>query len=97
MARIIRRETRQRGVFGYLFLGLFLAFNAFMAVWVGGYLYILGNAPASMNEFERAGAVVGGAMASTMLLMIWLAGAVITGLFALLTRGHKTIVEEVEG
>lgn len=43
----------------------------------------------------RSGAMLGEAIATTMLLSIWASGAVVLGLCAMLTRG-KTIIREVE-
>lgn len=94
MATITRTETRKRGIVGKFFLIIFWLFNAFMlyAMIVG-----LGGAGEVMNtattDAERAGAAIGTAIGSSMLLMFWLSGAVILGLLVLFTPG-KTIVTE---
>jgi hypothetical protein len=93
MAKIIRRETRRRGFFGWLFLLLFLAFNALMALWLFAYWGELGKI-ATPSEAERVGRTIGGTIGTGLILFFWVSGAVITGLLALLTRGRKTIVEE---
>ena len=45
-----------------------------------------------------SGAVIGRAIGATigtsMLLGIWMAGSVILGIFVLLSRGRKTVIEE---
>lgn len=91
MRRVIRREIRKRGFFGWLFLIIFWLFNAFMAACVFTYLGILSGVKTN-DQFEHAGAVIGGTIGTTVLVFFWVAGAVILGLFALLTRGQKTIV-----
>ncbi|GGF38173.1 hypothetical protein GCM10011321_31390 [Youhaiella tibetensis] len=93
MATIIRKETRKRGFFGWLFLILFILFNVLMLIWMIGGM----NAATSVvttSEAEQAGRAIGTAIGAGMILFIWVAGAVILGLFALLTRGRKTIIEE---
>lgn len=93
MTKIVRREIRKRGFFGWIFLLIFLGFNALMALWLISYWVQLGEMSAP-TQAEQAGKAIGGTIASTMLLGLWAAGSVITGLLALLTRGSKTIIEE---
>lgn len=94
MTKIIRKETRKRGFFGWLFLIIFILFNAFMAF---GLFSGLNNASklTANSEAERAGHAVGTALGGGFILFVWLAGAVILGLFVALSRGKKIIVEEV--
>jgi Ca2+/H+ antiporter len=95
MATIIRREIRKRGFFGWIFLILFWGFNALMLLWL-----IAGIASVSQTHADSHAAEVGGAVGAfigvTMIFIIWGAGAVVLGLFALLTRGSKTIIEETQ-
>lgn len=93
MATIIRREVRKRGFFGWLFLLLFFAFNALMVIWLLSYWSHLG-AMHTASEAERTGVAIGGTIGSGLIFIVWVGGAVILGLFALLTRGRKTIIEE---
>ncbi len=65
-----------RGFFGWVFLILFLAFNAFMALYLVMALSM--GASALVN-------IVG----TGIILFVWTCGAVITGLLALLTRGRR--------
>ncbi|WP_319413906.1 hypothetical protein [uncultured Cohaesibacter sp.] len=94
MSKIVRRETRKRGFFGWVFFLLFIGFNAIMLLW-----FVLGmNAVSEMktaSSAEEAGKAIGTAVGVGMILFVWVVGAVITGLFALLTRGRKSIIEEV--
>lgn len=93
MTKIVRREIRKRGFFGWLFLLIFLGFNAFMALWLVAYWVDLSQMAAA-TKAEQAGKAIGGTIGSTMLLSLWAVGSIITGLLALLTRGSKTIIEE---
>jgi hypothetical protein len=94
MATVTRTETKKRGILGRIFLLLFWIFNGLMfyamIVGLGGAGEVIN---ATTTEAERAGAAIGTAIGTGMLLMLWLAGAVILGLLVLLTPG-KTIVTE---
>lgn len=92
--RIIRRETRKRGFFGWIFLILFWAFNALMLFWLISYFNVIGQTEVHSSA-EAAGRTIGGTIGTGMLLFMWAAGAIILGIITLLTRGQKTIVEEV--
>lgn len=94
MATVVRREIRKRGFFGWLFLILFVLFNAFMLWAVVAGINDMASLPAETGA-EQAGKAIGGAIGFAMLMLVWVAGAVILGLFALLTRGRKTIVEDL--
>lgn len=93
MATIIRRETRKRGFFGWVFLLLFILFNIFMLVWMVGGMSSA-TSTVAVGEAQQAGRAIGTALGAGIILFIWMAGAIILGLFALLTRGRKTIIEE---
>ena len=93
MATVIRREVRKRGFFGWVFMILFVLFNLFMLAWLLIYWSDVASMPVA-SDAQRAGRNVGATVATGMLVFFWVAGAVILGLFALLTRGRKTIVEE---
>lgn len=94
MTTITRTETRRRGIIGRIFLWLFWLFNALMLVWMVGGLGAAGDVAGSAStEAEKAGAAIGTAIGATLILGIWMAGAVILGLLVLLTPG-KTVVTE---
>jgi hypothetical protein len=84
--RLIKRETPQRGFFGWLFLLIFLAFNAFMVVFLVVYRNLLGGMSPTTTEWERAGHTIGSIFGTGAILFFWVSGAVITGLLVLLTR-----------
>jgi hypothetical protein len=95
VGKVIRREVRRRGFFGWVFLILFLGFNAVMAL---VFVYLVALSPAitdAGSEAASAGYALGAGLAVGMVLVVWALGALITGLLALLTRGSKTIVEDV--
>jgi len=94
MAKIVRREIRKRGFFGWIFLLLFLGFNALMVLWLVSYWSAISGGPSSGGDAARAGHAIGATIGTGMIFFFWTAGAVITGLFALLTRGRKTYIEE---
>lgn len=93
MATIIRKEVRKRGFFGWIFLLLFILFNILMVAWMIGGMSAA-TSTAATGAAEEAGRAIGTAIGAGMILFIWVAGAIILGLFALLTRGRKTIIEE---
>jgi hypothetical protein len=95
MTSTVRTEVRKRGFFGWFFLILFWLFNGLM-VWsiISAGAAISENRP--FGEAERVGAAIGAGLGFGMILFVWLAGAVILGLFVILTRGRKTIITERE-
>ena len=93
MTTIIRTEQRKRGILGWLFLGVFIAFNILMLIGLlGGARDVAAIAPAGGPE--RAGHVIGATLGIGMLLGLWVLGDIILGAFVLLTRGRKVVVEE---
>jgi hypothetical protein len=93
MSRTVQREIRKRGFFGWMFLVLFLTFNALMCAWLVSYWAMLGGIE-THGSAEQAGQAIGGTIGSGVILFFWVAGAVILGLIAMLTRGRKTIITE---
>jgi hypothetical protein len=76
--------VRKRGFFGWVFLILFLVFNAFMALLLFGLWAHPGSGRITNGE------VLGGGL----VIFSWCLGSVILGLLALLTRGSKTVTTE---
>lgn len=87
-------ERRRRGFFGWLFLLVFWAFNAFM-LWVL-FVGLSGNAATYAklaSDAERSGHAAGTAIGVTMIMTFWALGAVILGLAAYFTRGRREMIE----
>lgn len=93
MATIIRKETRKRGFFGWVFLILFIGFNLFMLLWVVSGASAVSEVEVG-SKLESDARAVGGVIGMGIILFIWACGAVVLGLFTLLSRGKKIIVEE---
>ncbi len=98
---IVRKEISDRTVFGKVIKWVFIVFNvlmlAIMAATCSASGDVISNAGAEAEyaDAATAGATIGAGLAMGSLLFLWLAGAVILGLFVLLTRRKKTIeVEE---
>jgi hypothetical protein len=97
MARTVRIEKRQRGVFGWIFLVAFWAWNVFMGIGlIGGIANNVEMADHISGEAQKAGHAIGTVMGAGMLFVIWVLGAILLGLFVMLTRGKKIITETVE-
>lgn len=97
MATIIRTETRKRGVFGWIFLVLFWAFNAIMAYGLFAGISDTAEKGAQLTSeaaqnMHATGAVIG----TGLVLLVWVLGAGLLGLFVLLTRGKKVTIETVK-
>ena len=78
----------KRSIFGKICKWGFILFNALMAFWV------FGGVGSNVEQIEKmadgsaeqAGAIIGTGLAGMMLVFIWVAGAIILGIFVLLTR-----------
>lgn len=93
MARIIREERRQRGVFGWIILLLFWGFNAFMLWWLIAGVSAMRQVDVGPDKYSQAGATIGIGIGIGFIVSIWGFGAVILGLMALLTRGKTIVIE----
>lgn len=88
-------ETRQRGLFGKIALGLFVLFNLLMLAWLISYMSDISSLHSqSASNAERAGAALGGFMGTGMLLFIWTLGDLILGIVVFATRGKKVITAQ---
>lgn len=97
---IVRKEVSDRTVFGKVVKWVFIGFNvlmlALMAVTCSASGEAISNAGAEAEyaDAAMAGATIGAGLVTGTMLFVWLAGAVILGLFVLLTRRKKTIETE---
>lgn len=97
MATITRIETRKRGIFGWIFLTLFWAFNALMAFGLfGGISSNMERAENLGTEAEKAGFAIGTAIGASGILLVWVLGAILLGICVMLTKGKKIIVERTD-
>ena len=95
MSTIIRSERRKRGFFGVLFKYAFILYNLLMLAWLISYWVKVGGQLERMgDEAARAGGAIGATLGTGLIAVFWVAGAVVLGLFTLLTRGKTVIVHE---
>jgi hypothetical protein len=95
MAKIIRTEKRQRGVFGQIAKCLFILFNVGMLIGVIAGLRNVGNFTQTLHsQAELNAAGVGATIGIGFLLVFWAAGDVVLGLLVMFTRGKVSIIEE---
>lgn len=76
----------KRGIFGKLVIFAFWGFNILMVLWIWGGTKSAVETQAGLSGAEAAGAAIGTGLGVTFLIFIWLIGAIILGLMALLTR-----------
>jgi hypothetical protein len=94
---VIRREVSDRTTFGKIVKWIFILWNLFMV-----FALVKGCAAATSavnaaprGSAEQAGAAIGTALGTGMLMMLWLMGDIIIGTFVLFTRRKKIIeIEE---
>lgn len=92
---IVQREIRRRGFFGKVFKLLFIVFNGLMAFWLISYWVTAAKMiDGYATKAEQAGGAVGATIGTSMIALLWVAGAVVLGLFTLMTRGEKILVTE---
>ena len=81
---ILRVPTR--GAFGKLCKWVFILFNVLMLFWMIGGMGSVGDLPEAASAAERAGQAIGASLGFGMLLMLWVFGDIILGLFVFFTR-----------
>lgn len=92
-------EKRRRGIFGWMFLLLFWAFNVLMLYGLfSGVGESTKRAATLTDPGSRLAHDAGTGLGVMLVLFIWAAGAVILGLMAYFTRGRREWIElEVKG
>lgn len=96
MSTIVRTEKRVRSPFGQFVKWVFIAFNVLMLLWLVSGMDAVSQMTTD-SDAARAGQVIGAAVGFSMVLSFWVMGDLILGLFVLLTRGDKVIIEEQAG
>lgn len=85
-------ERRKRGFFGWVFLLVFLGWNALMAYWLFKVFGAMGGAPVPDTEAGKNSQAAAQVVSFGIILLVWALGSIVTGIPAMLTRGSKTIV-----
>lgn len=93
MSRIVRREVRRPGAAHRVVRLVLVLFNLAMLAWLLSYWWDFAGLE-TQSDAEAAGAAIGTMIGTAFLVFIWLAGDVVLGLFALLTRGPVEVIEE---
>jgi hypothetical protein len=90
-------DKRKRGVFGWLFAGLFWLWQIMMVAWFASAINLTNNHfQQAVSEAAKARTAIGGTIAAYMILSVWAGGSVILGLLMFATRGKKvTITREL--
>lgn len=81
----LRKPTRS--LFGKIIKWGFIGFNLLMALWMWGGMKAASTAiDTSASGAEQAGAAIGTGIGAALIIAVWVAGAVILGLFVMFTR-----------
>lgn len=86
MAKAAQRKDEKRTFLGKFFLITFLLFNALMFGWLLANWGAIGEGINGAGEVERTGAVIDATVTTSIILLIWVLGAGVTGFLALITR-----------
>jgi hypothetical protein len=99
--QVVRREVYKRGPFGKIIKFLFIAFNVLMVIWLVSYWVQVGSMRNELvitnKDFAHAadaGAAIGAAIGTTILMFVWAAGSTVHGFLTMFSRGEKLIIEE---
>ena len=83
----VQLRKPKRTFFGKLIKWSFIAFNVLMAIWlVGGMGSASDKIDAMSSNAEKAGAAIGTGIGATIVIVLWVLGDIILGLFVLFTR-----------
>jgi hypothetical protein len=96
MSTVIKTEQRRRSPLGQFVKWGFVAFNLLMVLWLVHGIDAVSQVTAD-SDAARAGKAIGATIGFSLILGIWVVGDIILGLFVLLTRGEKVLVEKTMG
>ena len=82
----VQLRKPKRSFFGKIVKWGFILFNILMVVWLVGGMTAATEGMQAMSEAEQAGAAIGTGIGAMMILVIWVFGDIILGLFFLFTR-----------
>ena len=93
---VVRREVSDRTTFGKIVKWIFILFNLLMIFALFKGCAAAGDVVTNAQSgAEQAGAAIGTAIGTGMILMLWVMGDIIIGMIVLFTRRKKIIeVEE---
>lgn len=94
MATIKRHVKYERGPIGLIIKWLYIIFNLLMALWLFSYWGDISPMIEDGSGAEQAGAAIGSAIGTGLILTAWVLGAVILGIPVLLTKGKRIEIEE---
>jgi hypothetical protein len=84
-------EHYQRRFFGKLIAFVFWGWQAIMVLWAVSYLSRVSQLYGTGSDAEKTSTAIGGTLGLSMILWVWVIGAVIFGLMMFFTRGQKVI------
>ena len=87
----VTTEHYQRGFFGKLVAFAFWGWQVVMVLWAVSYLSNVSRLYGAGSDAERAGTAIGGTLGMSVILWVWVIGAVVLGLMMFFTRGQKVI------
>lgn len=93
MTTVIKSEKHQRSPLGQLVKWGFIGFNILMVLWLVHGIDAVSQVTAD-SDAARAGKAIGATIGFSLILGIWVVGDIILGLFVLMTRGEKVLVEQ---
>tara|TARA_Y100000816_G_scaffold154507_1_gene110114 strand:- start:387 stop:683 length:297 start_codon:yes stop_codon:yes gene_type:complete len=74
---------------------LFIAYNIICAFWLGSYIVDISDLIVNSSGAGQTGATIGGTIGITFILLIWVLGDIILGLFLYFTKPKK-IFKKIE-
>lgn len=87
-------ERRRRGPLGQLVAIVFWGFNLLMFVWLLSSIGAVGNQlDGAASDVQQTVTTIGAGFGFTMILGVWLIGALVLGLLRFLTRGSMETYE----
>lgn len=82
----VQLRKAKRSFFGKIIKWSFIAFNILMLIWMVAGMNKATSGMDKLTSAEQAGAAIGTGIGAMIIMAIWFFGAVILGLFVLLTR-----------
>lgn len=94
MADGYKEVVGKRSVFGHISRILFWGFNVLMIIWIVTGFNSATEGMENMTDAEAAGTAIGTGIGITFLVIIWVLGDIILGLFYFFTRPTRQLVKE---